>query len=52
MRTVIYIGLTAIAFAINPEWLGEAPVKFFSTILMFAIIMDIWEFFSIGDKES
>lgn len=44
MRTVIYIGLLAIAFAINPEWVGEASKQFFSTLLAFAIAMDIIDF--------
>ena len=44
MRTVIYVGLLAIADAINKDWQQGQYIAVYSTILIAAILMDIVEF--------
>jgi len=44
MRTVTYIGLIAIADAINKNWHSGEFILFYAVILGGAIIMDIVEF--------
>lgn len=45
MRTAIFLGLTAIADAIRPDWLTDKTViAFAAVILVIMICMDIAEF--------
>ena len=44
MRTVIYLGLIAIADAINKDWFAKETVTFMVIILFIALFMDIAEF--------
>lgn len=44
MRTVIFLGLGAIADAINNNWLHPGMVGFMAIVLIGAIVMDITEF--------
>lgn len=47
MRTVIFLGLIAIADAINTDWSSsQTTIKAYSIVLIGAIIMDIWDFFN------
>ena len=44
MRTVTYVGLLAIADAINKDWQQGQYIAVYATILFGAIVMDIVEF--------
>ncbi len=44
MRTVIYVGLLAIADAINKDWSGGQYESVYGSILIIAMIMDIVDF--------
>ena len=44
MRTVTFLGLTAIADAIRKDWMPDSVVNFAIIILICAIFMDIIEF--------
>jgi hypothetical protein len=44
MRTVIYVGLLAIADAINKDWQQGQFIEVYATILVCAIFMDIYDF--------
>jgi hypothetical protein len=44
MRTVIYVGLLAIADAINKDWQQGQYIAVYATILIAAIVMDIIDF--------
>ena len=44
MRTVIYVGLLAIADAINKDWQQGQYIAVYATILIAAIVMDITDF--------
>ncbi len=45
MRTVILLGLTAIASAINDEWITDSStIKFMAIVLLVAIFMDVTDF--------
>ena len=46
MRVVVYLGLFAIATAINPNWSEGLHIGFYATILLIACIMDVVEFLS------
>lgn len=48
MRTVVFIGLLAIAFALAPEptW-GELTINFLSWVALAAIVMDVVDFFRV-----
>ena len=43
MRTVIYVGLLAVADAINKDWAGKY-IGIYAAILVGAILMDVYEF--------
>lgn len=44
MRTVIYVGLLAIADAINKDWQQGQYISIYATILIASIVMDVVEF--------
>jgi hypothetical protein len=44
MRTVIYVGLLAIADAINKDWHQGQFIEVYAIIFIVAIAMDITEF--------
>lgn len=44
MRTVIYVGLLAIAGAINKDWQQEQYIGVYATIFICAVFMDIYDF--------
>jgi len=44
MRTVIFLGLLSIAFAVNDKPLDELVINFFAYIVLVVMIMDIIEF--------
>jgi hypothetical protein len=44
MRTVIYVGLLAIADAINKDWQQGQYIAVYAIIFIVAIVMDIVEF--------
>jgi len=50
MRTVTYVGLIAIADSINKDWHEKEHIGIYATILIVAIVMDVFEFVR-GRKE-
>jgi hypothetical protein len=44
MRTVIYVGLLAIADSINKNWHNHKHIGVYATILLIAMAMDIVDF--------
>lgn len=44
MRTAIFLGLTAIADAINKDWLKHEAVRTGAIILLIMMLMDILDF--------
>ena len=44
MRTVIYVGLLAIADAMNKDWQQGQYIGVYATIFVCAIFMDIYDF--------
>lgn len=44
MRTIIYVGLLAIADAINKDWQQGQFITVYATILIIACAMDITDF--------
>ena len=44
MRTVTYVGLLAIADAINKDWHQGKYIAVYALIFLVACFMDIWDF--------
>jgi hypothetical protein len=50
MRTVTYVGLLAIADAINSDWANEKHIALYAFIFIFAAIMDLTDFIKCKQK--